>query len=92
MQAFNAIFPHLQATPGNALEVNIGRTVRYVLPKDRAKKAAFLRQHGTVARDSRFTIIGTQKDYAGRLCYRAQGIDFPDSFGRGIAPELVEFI
>lgn len=92
MTTFNAAFPHLAAEPSNALESNIGRTVRYALPKGRAEKAAFVRQHGTVARDSRFQIVGTQKDYAGRLCYRAKAIDFADSFGRCIAPEIVEFI
>lgn len=89
MAVFEELFPHLRA-PQTPMSENIGRTVRYVIPTDSEAREEFIRTHGTLCVTETFLIVGVQKDYKGKLCYRGA---FPeDRVGRCIDPALVEWV
>lgn len=64
------------------MEALVGFRVRFVK----------LAGRGTVHRDHEFRIVGVQKDYAGRLCYRVVCDAIGDTFGYCAAPDELAFV
>lgn len=64
------------------LEAHVGRDVRFHSWKP---------SMGTVTRDFTFRIVGVQRDWKGRHCWRVLCNDGHDTFGRVAHPSEVEF-
>ena len=65
------------------MESHVNRDVRY---------HSWTPSMGTQARDFTFKIIGVQRDWQGRTCWRALCNDGHDQFGRVVHPDEVEFV
>lgn len=47
---------------------------------------------GTIARDHSFKIVGVQRDWQGRHCYRVLCNGYNDTFGRVAHPDEIKFV
>jgi len=90
---FDRTFPHLAADPyaKAALAADIGRKVRYRIPKGKVERAEFIREYGTLCRET-FEIIGVQLTWDRRLVYRVKCLAHDDQFGRPLDPCLAIFV
>lgn len=64
------------------LEAHVGRNVRF---------HSWVPSMGTQTRDFTFRIVGTQRDWSGRHCWRVLCNDGHDTFGRVAHPSEVVF-
>lgn len=86
-------FRPLQASPKDIgqLGEHVGRRARYVLPRGQQARARFIRTHGTLCLED-FEVIGVQRDYAGRPCYRLKCLAYEDTFGRCVGQDLIQIL
>lgn len=94
MKGFNKAFGAMNAKDNPkayALKQNIGRKVMFKTPTKGSKEyKSWLSSHGTMSLKPH-EIVGVQKDYTGKLCYRVVAIG-QDDFGRVAQTNAVEFI
>jgi len=94
MKGFNKIFPHLDASKDKkaySLEQNVGRKVKFKIPKDPKEKKELYRQYGTSVEDD-YEIVGVQKDHKGDLVYRIRNTTVNDTFGRAVSSQYLKFV